>query len=33
MVHPATPIKADAIRIHMLPRKDAAVGILELRVE
>lgn len=33
MVHPATPIKADAIRIHMQPRKDAAVGILELRVE
>ncbi|MBQ8543609.1 MAG: glycoside hydrolase family 127 protein [Alistipes sp.] len=33
MVHPAEPIKADAIRINMTPKADAAVGILEVTVE
>ena len=33
MVHPAEPIKADAIRINMIPKADAAVGILEVVIE
>ena len=33
MVHPDRPIKADAIRINMVPVKDACVGILEAAIE
>ena len=33
MVHPAEPIKADAIRINMQPKADSTVGILEVVVE
>ena len=33
MVHPDRPIKADAIRINMVPQKDACVGILEATIE
>ena len=33
MVHPAAAIKADAIRLHMTPQKDACVGILEAIIE
>jgi hypothetical protein len=33
MVHPAEPIKADAVRINMTPKADAAVGILEVVIE
>ena len=32
VVHPATPLKCDAIRIRMTPREDTSVGILELQV-
>lgn len=32
IVHPAAPLKCEAIRINMTPREDAAVGILEVRV-
>ncbi len=32
VVHPAAPLKCDAIRILMTPHEDAAVGILEVRV-
>ena len=33
VVHPAAPTKCDAIRIHITPREDTAVGILEVNVE
>lgn len=33
MVHPAEPIKADAIRVNMQPKADSTVGILEVVVE
>ena len=33
MVHPGRKITTDALRLLMTPRKDAAVGILELKVE
>ncbi|MBO4642559.1 MAG: glycoside hydrolase family 127 protein [Bacteroidaceae bacterium] len=33
MVHPAKPIKADAIRVCMQPKSDSTVGILEMLVE
>ena len=33
MVHPAAPVKTDAIRVTMQPRQDSTVGILELLVE
>jgi len=32
VVHPAAPLKCDAIRIKMTPQEEAAVGILELQV-
>ena len=32
VVHPAAPLTCDAIRIHMTPKEDAAVGILEVKV-
>ncbi len=33
MVHPAEPIKADAVRIHIQPKAYAAAGILEVVIE
>jgi len=33
VVHPAAPIRCDAIRVQMTPRDDACVGILEMIVE
>ena len=33
VVHPAAPIRCDAIRIRMTPMEDACVGILELMAE
>lgn len=33
MVHPASSIKADAIRVTMQPKPDSSVGILEMIVE
>lgn len=33
MVHPAEPIKADAIRLNIKPKSYAAVGILEVAIE
>ena len=33
MVHPAEPIKADAIRVNVKSKADAAVGILEVVIE
>ena len=32
VVHPAAPLKCDAIRIRMTPKKNACVGILEIKV-
>ncbi|MDC0157466.1 glycoside hydrolase family 127 protein [Verrucomicrobia bacterium] len=32
VVHPAAPLTCDAIRIKMMPKEDAAVGILEIKV-
>ena len=32
VVHPAAPLKCDAIRIRMTPKEDACVGILEAQV-
>ena len=32
VVHPAAPLTCDAIRIHMTPKEDAAVGLLEVKV-
>ena len=32
IVHPAAPLTCEAIRIHMTPKEDAAVGILEVQV-
>lgn len=32
VVHPAAPLTCEAIRIHMTPKEDAAVGILEVQV-
>ena len=32
VVHPAAPLTCDAIRIKMMPKEDAAVGILEVKV-
>lgn len=32
IVHPAAPLRCDAIRIRMTPRDDACVGILEVQV-
>lgn len=33
MVHPSVPVIADAIRLNIVPRKDKAVGILEVVIE
>ena len=33
VVHPAAPVRCDAIRVRMTPREDACVGILELMAE
>lgn len=33
MVHPAEEVEADALRLHLTPRSDAAVGILEIEVD
>lgn len=33
MVHPAEPIQAEALRLHIQPKADATVGILEAVVE
>jgi hypothetical protein len=33
VVHPASPLPVDAIRVKMVPKADSCVGILELRVE
>lgn len=33
IVHPASPVKADAIRVNMTPKPDACVGIVELEVQ
>ena len=33
MVHPAAPVKGDAIRVTMQPKPDSTVGILEMLVE
>lgn len=33
VVHPAAPLKCDAIRIHITPRDDQAVGVLECQVQ
>ena len=33
MVHPDQPIKADAIRLNIVAKKDACVGILEIAIE
>ena len=32
VVHPAAPLTCDAIRIHMTPRDQNAMGILEMKV-
>ena len=32
VVHPAAPLKCDAIRIRMIPKENACVGILEVQV-
>ena len=32
VVHPAAPLTCDAIRIHMIPRDQNAMGILEMKV-
>jgi len=32
VVHPAAPTECDAIRIRMTPRKDTAVGVIEVQV-
>jgi hypothetical protein len=32
VVHPAAPIRCDAIRVRMTPKEDACVGILEVQV-
>jgi hypothetical protein len=33
MVHPDQTIKADAIRLNIVPQKEACVGILEAVIE
>lgn len=33
MVHPAEPIKADALRLNIRPKADATAGILEVTIE
>ncbi len=33
VVHPAAPTKCDAIRIHVTPQEETAVGILEMQVQ
>lgn len=33
VVHPAAPVAAEAIRINVVPREDAAVGILDVDVQ
>ncbi len=33
MVHPSEEIEADALRLHITPRADAAAGILEIEVD
>ena len=33
VVHPAENVTADALRLHLTPRRDAAVGILEIEVD
>jgi hypothetical protein len=33
VVHPAAPIRCDAIRVRMTPKEDACVGILEMMAE
>ncbi|BDD08023.1 hypothetical protein FUAX_04550 [Fulvitalea axinellae] len=33
IVHPANRLKCDAIRINMTPRKDSAVGVLEVDID
>ncbi len=32
VVHPAAPVRCEAIRVRMKPKKDACVGILEMQV-
>lgn len=32
VVHPAAPLRCDAVRIQMTPREDTAVGIIEVQV-
>jgi hypothetical protein len=32
VVHPAAPLTCDAIRIHMTPNDNSALGILEVQV-
>ena len=33
VVHPASPIQADALRLNINPKADASVGILEIQIE
>ena len=33
VVHPGQPIRTEALRLQMFPKKEAAVGILEVKVE
>ena len=33
VVHPAQDVKADAVRLRIKPKADAAVGILEAKIE
>ena len=33
VVHPASPIEADALRLTITPKADASVGILEIQIE
>ncbi len=33
VVHPAAPTKCDAIRIHITPQEETAVGIIEVQVQ
>jgi hypothetical protein len=33
MVHPGKPVTTAALRIQMIPKQDAAVGILEVQIK
>ena len=33
VIHPAAPVRCDAIRVRMTPKEDACVGILEMMAE